>query len=334
MSGRWQGQDLLQPITNEQPCGQDLEDTHLLASFDAFRLFGQQSPLDPQPEWGDIKNKALEALAQSKDVRLLTHLGAAALRTDGFAGFADTLTAAAGWLDAYWADVYPRVDEDAIVRRNALNCFADPMAIVDAVRRMPLVASRQHGIFSLRDLDIVSGQLQPAAGEAAPDEARIDAAFMEMALADLQALQESVTAALTALKGIDATMATRGGDDAVPQFEPLSAQLVKIDRAVRTRLAARGDATADAGAAAGDAPAAAGGTVAVGAIASRQDAIRALDAVAEFFRRNEPSSPIPMFLERAKRLVSKSFLEVLADIAPDAVSQAMLAGGVTEARSE
>jgi type VI secretion system protein ImpA len=137
-----------------------------------------------------------------------------------------------------------------------------------------------------------------------------------------------VTAALTALKGVDATMAARGGDDAVPQFEPLSAQLVKIDRVVRTRLAARSDAPADA--AAGEAPAAGGGTVAIGAIASRQDAIRALDAVAEFFRRNEPSSPIPMFLERAKRLVSKSFLEVLADVAPDAVAQAMSAGGVTQ----
>ena len=72
------------------------------------------------------------------------------------------------------------------------------------------------------------------------------------------------------------------------------------------------------------------GAVAVGAIKSRQDAIRALDAVAEFFRRNEPSSPIPLFLERAKRLVSKDFLEVLADIAPEAVPQARAAGGLAQ----
>ena len=64
-----------------------------------------------------------------------------------------------------------------------------------------------------------------------------------------------------------------------------------------------------------------------GAIRSREDAIRALDAVAEFFRRNEPSSPIPLFIDRAKRLVSKDFLEVLADVAPDAVAQARAAGG-------
>ena len=54
----------------------------------------------------------------------------------------------------------------------------------------------------------------------------------------------------------------------------------------------------------------------------------ALDAVAAFFRRTEPSSPIPLFLARAKRLVSKDFLEVLADIAPEAVAQARAAGGL------
>jgi type VI secretion system protein ImpA len=83
----------------------------------------------------------------------------------------------------------------------------------------------------------------------------------------------------------------------------------------------------EAGAAAGEQ----GGTVmAVGSIRSRQDAVRALDAAAEFFRRNEPSSPVPLFVERAKRLVSKDFLEVLADVAPAGLDEAKKAGGVRE----
>jgi hypothetical protein len=40
-----------------------------------------------------------------------------------------------------------------------------------------------------------------------------------------------------------------------------------------------------------------------------------------------------LFLERAKRLVSKDFLEVLADIAPEAVAQARAAGGLDKASS-
>ena len=46
MSALWGGDDLLGPITSDRPCGENLEDTPLLASFDTFRLFGSATPLD------------------------------------------------------------------------------------------------------------------------------------------------------------------------------------------------------------------------------------------------------------------------------------------------
>ena len=52
--------------------------------------------------------------------------------------------------------------------------------------------------------------------------------------------------------------------------------------------------------------------------------------MADFFRRHEPSSPVPLFVDRAKRLVSKDFLEVLADVAPDALASARSAGGLKD----
>ena len=114
MSGRWEGGGaLLEPIAGGGPCGQNLEDTTLLASFDAFRLFGQAAPLDPPPDWREIRDKALEALTRSKDLRLLAHLASASLRTDGLAPFAELLTVAAHWLETYWSETYPAIDEDA-----------------------------------------------------------------------------------------------------------------------------------------------------------------------------------------------------------------------------
>lgn len=331
MSAQSESQELLQPITADQPCGENLEDTPLLASFDAFRLFGQATPLDPAPEWDVIRAQAAEALERSKDLRLLAHLGAALLRTDGLVAFSRTLRVAAQWLETYWAASYPLVDEDAILRRNALNCFADPMAVIDGLRRLPLVVSRQHGAFSIRDIDIATGQMQPVDGDARPDDRRIDAAFAEMPLEQLQGLQQSVADAIDAVKRIEATMSAEGGPEAVPGFDPLAVQLTKIDRVLRARVAARtGTAGLDAALATGGD----GQPVAAGSIKSRQDAIRALDAVAEFFRHNEPSSPIPLLLDRAKRLVSKSFLEVLADVAPDALAQARSVGGLSQDMSE
>ena len=56
----------------------------------------------------------------------------------------------------------------------------------------------------------------------------------------------------------------------------------------------------------------------------------ALDAVMTFFENTEPSSPVPLFIERAKRLIAKNFLDVLQDIVPDALNAAKAAGGIRD----
>ncbi|HTU66759.1 MAG TPA: type VI secretion system ImpA family N-terminal domain-containing protein, partial [Steroidobacteraceae bacterium] len=66
---------LATPVSADNPCGASLEDTQLLASFDAYHLFGQTVQL-PETDWRELKSASLEALAQSKDLRLLTHFSA------------------------------------------------------------------------------------------------------------------------------------------------------------------------------------------------------------------------------------------------------------------
>ena len=353
MSAVWDDKALLEPISAEHPCGQNLDEapvlpgaqTAVLSELDALRLFGQarspEAPPDPEEseresakvrppiEWDRIRNTALEGLSGSKDLRLLAYLGTALLRTDGLAAFGRTIAIASQWLETYWPQVYPLLDEgDAMARRNALNCFADPMAVVDRVWRLPLVASRQHGRFSLRDIDVANGVVSPGPTETRPDERAIQDAFKEIPTEELVALEQSVVAAVAALNSIDSRLRGEGGPDVAPDFAPLATQLAKLNRIYKDQLATR----VDAAAAGADVPGEAGGgataAFAGGAIRSRQDAIRALDSVADFFRRNEPSSPIPLFVDRAKRLVAKDFLEVLADIVPDAVLTARSAGGL------
>jgi len=59
-----------------------------------------------------------------------------------------------------------------VLRRSALNSFADPMAVIDGLRRAPLVRSRQHGTFGLRDIELATG----LAEEPPPQAARPNAA--------------------------------------------------------------------------------------------------------------------------------------------------------------
>ena len=60
--------------------------------------------------------------------------------------------------------------------------------------------------------------------------------------------------------------------------------------------------------------------MASGDIRSREDALRQLDRVIDFLHRTEPGNPAPLLIERAKRLVGVSFMDIMADLAPDAVS--------------
>jgi len=62
-------------------------------------------------------------------------------------------------------------------------------------------------------------------------------------------------------------------------------------------------------------------------IRSREDVIRVLDKLCEYYAQHEPSSPLPLLLKRAKRLTSLSFMEIIQDLAPDAVAQAKSIGG-------
>jgi type VI secretion system protein ImpA len=317
---------LADPISADAPCGTDLEDTQLLASFDAYRLFGRDVPLPPETPWREIRDKSMEALAQSRDLRLLAHLGAALVRMEGVSTFCSVLTLMDRWVTERWDLVFPRVTDDAVLRTNALNCFADRMAIVDGLRRAVIVSNRQLGSYSLRDLELATGELKlPDADTTSPNTAQIEAALTSTPVEELQALASAVTAAGAGLRNVVATMQSRGGFESAPDFDPLLKPLTRIEKLLAQHLPSR---SAEAAEGAAGTESADGEIVASGAIRSRQDAVRAIDAAAAFFRRNEPSSPVPLLLDRAKRLVSKSFLEVLEDIAPDTLNEVKKISGV------
>ena len=54
---------------------------------------------------------------------------------------------------------------------------------------------------------------------------------------------------------------------------------------------------------------------------TRAEALLLLKKGAEYFRSEEPTSPVPYLIERALRLSEMNFMDLLADIAPDALSR-------------
>jgi type VI secretion system protein ImpA len=58
--------------------------------------------------------------------------------------------------------------------------------------------------------------------------------------------------------------------------------------------------------------------------------MRMLDKICEYYERAEPSSPVPLLLQRAKKLVPMTFMEIVQDLIPDGSSQAQLYRGRSE----
>ncbi|NQA51282.1 type VI secretion system protein TssA, partial [Pseudomonas aeruginosa] len=80
-------------------------------------------------------------------------------------------------------------------------------------------------------------------------------------------------------------------------------------------------ATGEQGGAAPVAAVAAPAPRASGEIANREDVLRQLDRLLEYYVRHEPSSPVPVLLKRAKTLVTADFAEIVRNLIPDGISQ-------------
>ena len=80
----------------------------------------------------------------------------------------------------------------------------------------------------------------------------------------------------------------------------------------------------------GGAAAAPAARAVAGEITSSHDVEQAIDRIMKYYSRYEPSSPVPMILARAKRLVGADFLTIMADIAPAGQDNVKLIGGIED----
>jgi len=336
---------LLQEVSSETPCGGDLEydpeygEMARASEGKPERQMGDSIVEAEDPDWRTVGEKATELLSRTKDLRVGVLLVQALLHTDGFEGLSDGLRVVQGMIDRYWDGLYPELDvdddNDPTMRVNALVTLTDPDAMLNSVRTAPIVSSRVFGRFSLRDIELATGEVSaPEGGPEPVGTETIDGAFMDADVEELQATVEALGQAAGCVETIEAMVTERVGSARAVDLSDLPRMLQELQTVLAERLSRRGVSSSVAAEQPGGepTPGGAGGpqpVVAPGEIRSREDVIRVLDRACEYFERNEPSSPVPLLLRRAKRLISKDFMEILKDLAPDGVVQAENIGGTS-----
>ena len=330
---------LLQELEGS-PCGPNLE-------YDpAFRELEQASLGKPEvqygktitpavaPEWKLVKKTALELLARSRDLRVAMPLARALLALHGSAGFADGIGLVERLLAERWDSVHPQLDpdddNDPMLRINSLATLADAATIVRELKESAFLQLPGLGPLSIRLLDMATGELAVPEGQPNITVATITAAAADVKAEHLHTAFDAAARAYASAANIEVLLVRHVGSSQALNLDLLTRNLKRM----RDFLASLAPAPAEAvPASASDSDSAVGAANAVvaagiaGEISSRADVVKVLDKILAYYAKSEPSSPVPMLLQRAKRLAPKSFFEIMEDLAPDSIGQLSLIRG-------
>lgn len=335
---------LLAPIDDNPPAGPDLEYD---AEWQALERAAQGKPEQQfgdtiipaeEPEWVDVAQRAEALLGRSKDLRSASLLAQAQVRLHQFAGLSSGLQLVHQLCERYWDSVHPMLDasddNDPTMRLNAMSALADPDGLHRLARGSQLFSSRAFGDLTLRQVEVAAGKASPRSDEAAPTQSQVDQQIAAAVAAD-PTFVDLVAGTLAGAKALSQFLDEQVGSDRSLDFKPLIGSLFTLSQVVtRVAAAAAGDASGDSDEQGADGGFGGGGggpgINAGGAIRSRQDVIVLMDKISEFIQRTEPSNPAPLLIQRAKRLMEMSFIDILKELAPDGLNQARNVTGVRD----
>src|SRR5689334_8052244 len=181
---------LLEPVTADVPCGEDLR--HRVAPLldrakgTAKQAFanGRQEWVVTPPDWAELAGDALKLAPDGKDLRLWVLLARAALQRDGLPGLAAGVGLIADGLERYWGEIHPQLDPEEVdpelqtlQRRHAIQVLADPAGLLFELQRVPIVRARGFGQFSLRAMRLAAGEIPPGPQEERPQPQVIEGAI-------------------------------------------------------------------------------------------------------------------------------------------------------------
>jgi len=346
---------LLAPIAEDAPAGSDLrEDFSAQSTYyrlrDAraeARAAERQADADPSaessmpPQWRQVRELAIKALSsQSKDLEVAAWLTEAMVRLDGPRGLAAGAHLVTKLAEAFWDDnLYPMPDEDGIATRVApltgLNGVDGDGTLAQPLRKFSLYTRPDGSPMAFwqykQSEDLATMEAARAAQKVGQGVVPMDTVQNEARAAGqahFGALRADLREAQAQWRGMGEVLDAKAGQDSPPTRrvrELLDYLLAATARYAAADAEAAPD-EADSGAAAGGGGTAGGAGGVGGALprgpllgaVNREDMLKELSRIAEFFRRAEPQSPLAYTLDDAIRRGRMTWPDLLAEIVSDA----------------
>lgn len=314
---------LLTPISDDDPTGPDLDsDPEMVEIRTAFESGFSDDADDASPvNWKSIADRAEALLARSKDIWIVVYMMRAAANADRLSTVLLGSQVLQGLIEQYWEKVHPDLEEWGInARITPIASLGTLREFVNPLKKLTLLAHPRLGSYSGADFVRLE-----RGGDSEDDFGQFKAALNDADREELDAALAAFEGIENALRQVDRTFMFNADGDG-PNLQNAYDAIGEIRSAVAFHLGGAPSSAAavdDAGDDSGyEETSSSGGGTFGGRIEKREDVLRALDAIADYYRRKEPSSPVPVVLKRAREWVTLDFLTILQDIVPNGMDDA------------
>ena len=321
---------LLVELEGDTPCGENLEyDSLILETREAIEGKPEQQIGDDviegvEPDWKKVKKNCLALCKKTHSLEVLISLSQALVNLEGYAGLAEGSKLLDSSVEKYWACLHPQLDpddNDPTERLNMLAIFEDFNFLL-SLQKIQILSSKGVGSVSLYDIRNAKNNTDT---ENPVDEKLIDAVFKSCSDEDKEqafSYLEQCASNFLHLSSFLQEEETVGASVA-PSFSELLQILNEAKSAIGVHLNDVGvDSELESGTESGAILASnASNANQSSGINNRQDVISSLEKIEEYYNKNEPGSPIPLLLSRAKSLVNKDFITLMEELSPDSLHQ-------------
>ena len=322
---------LSSPLESGEGCGRDMEyDADFLALEQASRgkeeqQFGETIIPAEDPDWVTVKKLCLSLLEQTRDIRVAVLLTRASSQLDGLSGYVSGIKLLQIYCDRYWEEIFPRLDpdfdNDPVMRVNALSTLSSGDAGLRDLRLCVFLKGKV-GQVTGRDFFYGLGTIEAPAGTATKSEAELSSlisAFHQ----EKEGSANLIVEALESINVLQKIISDKAGSQNSVDFKPVTKLLAAPAKLVQRLTSPAGadeepsedGQPADPESGSNTAPAKISG-----AIRSREDALLALSRVCDYFDKHEPANPAPLFIRRAQKVMTMSFVDIVQELVPDSLS--------------
>ncbi|HEX4916619.1 MAG TPA: type VI secretion system ImpA family N-terminal domain-containing protein [Limnobacter sp.] len=316
-------------------CGPNLEYDNAFLALQQAASGKPESQFEPAtpPDWNVVESVSSTLLDQSRDLRLVVLWAESQINLQGFECLPQGLAAILALIESAWPTLNPPLDDgDPYARLNVIESLGHGGSFFQSLRHVMLFKDPRVGELRAKDIEVLFGNVAGAPPAVSRDQLE---QFLLANGAWSMRLRQVVEQSQLLLQHIVAALSRHVESDRVPQLTEFKALLrcllssLPEPQLEQTQVLEPPSALVDLSVAVPFAnPQGTGFVPGVSHIASRAQALAAIDAVCAYLEHAEPTNPAQLLLKRARRLVDKNFMQLMKDLAPDALAEVAKIMGV------